>query len=232
MRRRSRPRCCRARSPLGEVVKASDLTIARRPKSEAGANVVTVAAQAVGLAARRAMRPGQLIRQTDLMKPEVVARNDNVTITYEVPGIVLTMRGKALETGAKGDIINVLNAASNRTIQATIAGPGHVVSSRAAIVATPPRARAARRGQCAVPFPPQPERASAAPSKRHERVNGISEMSRSEEPTRRGPGRSLSPEGRGGVTYVARAHAPREAGCSFARLQQRPAAAPRSNACA
>jgi len=24
------------------------------------------------------------------MKPEVVVRNDNVTITYEVPGIVLT----------------------------------------------------------------------------------------------------------------------------------------------
>ena len=57
------------------------------------------------------MRPGQLIRQTDLTKPEVVARNENVTITYEVPGIVLTMRGKALETGAKGDIINVLNVA-------------------------------------------------------------------------------------------------------------------------
>ena len=129
----------------GEVVKASDLTIVRRPKSEAGANVVTVAAQAMGLAARRAMRPGQLIRQTDLMKPEVVARNDNVTITYEVPGIVLTMRGKALETGAKGDIINVLNAASNKAIQATIAGPGHViVSSRAAIVATPQAAPAPR----------------------------------------------------------------------------------------
>jgi flagella basal body P-ring formation protein FlgA len=124
----------------GEVVKASDLTITRRPQSQAGANIVTAAAQAVGLAARRPMQPGQLIRQTDLMKPEVVARNDNVTITYEVPGIVLTMRGKALETGAKGDIINVLNAASNRAIQATIAGPGHVVVSARTTVATSPDA--------------------------------------------------------------------------------------------
>ena len=108
------------------------------------------------------MQPGQLIRQTDLMKPEVVARNDNVTITYEVPGIVLTMRGKALETGAKGDIINVLNAASNKAIQATIAGPGHVVvSSRADCrCIAGGRARATRRGERAVPFPPQPECAS------------------------------------------------------------------------
>jgi flagellar basal body P-ring formation protein FlgA len=129
----------------GEVVKASDFTIARRPKAEFAPNVVTAAAQAVGLAARRPMRPGQLIRQTDLMKPEVVARNDNVTITYEVPGIVLTMRGKALETGATGDIINVLNTGSNKAIQATIAGPGHVVvASRAAVVTSMTQAPAPR----------------------------------------------------------------------------------------
>ena len=66
-------------------------------RSEFAANIITTAEQAIGLAARRAMRPGEVLRQTDLMKPEVVARNDNVTITYQVPGIVLTMRGKALE---------------------------------------------------------------------------------------------------------------------------------------
>jgi len=32
-----------------------------------------------------------------------------VTLVYEVPGLVLTMRGKALESGAEGDTINILN---------------------------------------------------------------------------------------------------------------------------
>jgi flagella basal body P-ring formation protein FlgA len=112
---------------IGEIVKAADINIARRPKAEFAAGVVTGADQALGLAARRAMRPGEMLRQTDLAKPEVVARNDNVTITYHVPGITLTLRGKALDGGAHGDTINVLNVMSKRSIQATVAGPGHVI---------------------------------------------------------------------------------------------------------
>jgi len=61
------------------------------------------------------------------MKPEVVQRNDAVTLIYEVPGIVLTVRGKAAEAGAEGDVINVLNEQSKRTVQGTVAGPGRVV---------------------------------------------------------------------------------------------------------
>ena len=45
-------------------------------------------------------------------------RNETVTINYEVPGIMLTVRGKALEAGADGDVISVLNIQSNRTVQA------------------------------------------------------------------------------------------------------------------
>ena len=128
----------------GEVVRASDITIVRRPKTEFAANVVTTAEQTVGLAARRAMRPGEVLRQTDFGKAEVVARNDNVTITYQVPGITLTMRGKALDGGGQGDTINVLNAQSKRSIQATIAGPGHVVVTATTLVSVTPATTAPR----------------------------------------------------------------------------------------
>jgi flagellar basal body P-ring formation protein FlgA len=47
-------------------------------------------------------------------------------LTYEVPGIVLTMRGKALESGAEGDLVSVLNVNSKRTIQGIVTGPGRV----------------------------------------------------------------------------------------------------------
>jgi flagella basal body P-ring formation protein FlgA len=118
----------------GDIVKASDLAVMRRPKAQFNANVVTRTEDAIGLAARRALRPGDLLRQADLAKPEVVARNDNVTITYQVPGIALTMRGKALEAGTHGEVIHVLNEQSKRTIQATVAGRGHVVVTAAARV--------------------------------------------------------------------------------------------------
>ncbi len=116
----------------GEVLKASDLVVERRPKSELSATTITAIEQAEGFAARGALRSGQSIRRSDLMKPELVQRNETVAITYEVPGILLTMRGKALEPGTRGDLINVLNVQSNRTIQATVTGPGRVSVSSAA----------------------------------------------------------------------------------------------------
>ncbi len=118
----------------GEIVKASDLTLARRPKSEFVAAAVTTVEQAAGLIAKRALAPGKPIRQADLMKPELVARNETVTIVFEVPGIMLTTRGKALEAGAQGDLVNVLNVQSKRTVQATVTGPGRVT-----VFATTPR---------------------------------------------------------------------------------------------
>jgi flagella basal body P-ring formation protein FlgA len=128
----------------GEILRASDVAIVRRPKMEFNANVITTAERAVGLATRRSMRPGDLLRQTELSKPELVARNDNVTITFQVPGITLTMRGKALESGALGDTINVLNVQSKRSIQATIAGQGHVVVTATSLVSVTPATTAPR----------------------------------------------------------------------------------------
>jgi flagella basal body P-ring formation protein FlgA len=98
----------------------------RRPKAEYAPNVIVDAERAIGLTPRRALRPGQVIRQSDVAKPEVVARNETVTISYEVPGILLTIRGQAQEAGAQGDLINVVNVQTKRTIQATITGPGRV----------------------------------------------------------------------------------------------------------
>ena len=60
------------------------------------------------------------------MKPDLVQRNETVTLVYEVPGVVLTIRGKAVDGGAEGDVINVLNEQSKRIVQGMIVGPGRV----------------------------------------------------------------------------------------------------------
>ncbi len=146
---------------VGEIVKAADIALVRRAKAEFGANIVTSATQAIGLAARRPMRPGDVIRQTDLAKPEIIARNDHVTITYEVPGITLTMRGKALEGGAQGEVIHVLNEQSKRSIQATVAGRGHVIITAPARVNVTATTSAPRLAADATGRPLSNPRASA-----------------------------------------------------------------------
>jgi flagellar basal body P-ring formation protein FlgA len=108
----------------GEVLKASDLTTVKRPKSEGAA--ITDLHAAAGLAARHQLHAGQPLRDEDLMKPALVQRNDNVTIIYKAPGLTLTLRGQAQEGGALGDAISVQNVQSKRMVQGVITGPGRV----------------------------------------------------------------------------------------------------------
>jgi len=127
----------------GALLKASDLALERRPRSE-GPFIGEVAA-AAGQAAKNALRSGQALRQIDLKKPPLVQRNDSVTIVYQAPGIVLTLRGEAQEAGALGDQISVMNAQSKRVVQGTVSAPGQVTLAAAVtrLVENEPQAAAA-----------------------------------------------------------------------------------------
>jgi flagella basal body P-ring formation protein FlgA len=108
-----------------EVIKSSDVTIERRPKAEVG-NDVAGRDGAVGMQARRQLRAGQALRVADLAKPDLVTRDQSVTLIYESSGLYLTIRGKALEGGSDGDVVNVLNLQSKRTVSGIVVGRGQV----------------------------------------------------------------------------------------------------------
>jgi flagella basal body P-ring formation protein FlgA len=115
-----------------EVLKSSDVITERRPKAEIGSDAAMRDA-AVGMQMRRQLRAGQALRNADLAKPDLVQRDDNVTLIYESTGLYLTIRGKALDSGAEGDTVSVLNLQSKRTISGVVIGRGQVAIS----VATP-----------------------------------------------------------------------------------------------
>ena len=128
----------------GEIVKAADVAIERRPKSEVTGEPITTVSETIGLAVRQAMRDGQVLQRTQLMKPELVHRDDSVTLVYEVPGIRLTTRGKALEAGAMGDTINVANLETKRTVQGIVSGPSRVTVMATTVRAEVPQSVASR----------------------------------------------------------------------------------------
>src|SRR5215207_9822314 len=115
-----------------EVLKSSDVMVERRPKAEVGSDAAT-RDRAVGMQARRQLRAGQAIRIADLVKPDLVQRDQNVILVYEAPGIYITMRGKSLENGTEGDVVNVMNLQSKRTLSGTVIGRGQVSISPASI---------------------------------------------------------------------------------------------------
>ena len=51
-------------------------------------------------------------------------RNESIALTFAAPGLSLTTRARALQPGAVGQRIRVVNLQSNRTIDATVTGPG------------------------------------------------------------------------------------------------------------
>jgi flagella basal body P-ring formation protein FlgA len=90
--------------------------------------------------ARRQLRAGQAVKTADIVKPDFVQRDQSVTLTYEAPGIYLTMRGKALENGAEGDVVTVMNLQSKRTLSGTVTGRGQV--SITPVMSSPPQSNA------------------------------------------------------------------------------------------
>ena len=111
-----------------EVIKGSDVVIERRPKAEVGVDVAG-RDRAVGMQARKQLRAGQALKTADLARPDLVQRDQSVTLIYEAAGLYLTARGKAVEGGTEGDVVNVLNLQSKRTITGVVTGRGQVTIS-------------------------------------------------------------------------------------------------------
>jgi len=108
-----------------DLLKSSDVSVERRPKAEVTGEAAS-RDRTVGMQLRRPMRAGTPIRVADIVKPDFVQRDQSVTIIYQVPGLYLTTRGKAIESGAEGDTVSVLNLQSKRTLTGVVTGRGQI----------------------------------------------------------------------------------------------------------
>ncbi|EKS36308.1 flagellar basal body P-ring formation chaperone FlgA [Afipia broomeae] len=134
-----------------EILRSSDVVVERRPKTEIGNDVIN-RDRSVGMQARKQMRAGQALKAADLGKPDLVSRDQGVMLIYEAPGLYLTGRGKALDSGTEGDIVNIVNLQSKRTVQGVVTGPGQVT-----ITAPGPRLTTAALSNSEPPAAPAPE---------------------------------------------------------------------------
>lgn len=132
---------------MGDVFEGVPSTIAGRALSPAPQpgqvgslqiSVLSAAASAAGLdftpppgvRAVQMIRPGgaratiPATSDARTLSDAAVRRGDMVNLVYEMPGMSLTMRARALEDGAVGQGIRLINTSSNRTIDATVTGTG------------------------------------------------------------------------------------------------------------
>ncbi|MEE7460246.1 flagella basal body P-ring formation protein FlgA [Methylobacterium fujisawaense] len=134
----------------GEPVREGDVTLERRPRESVAPDAQGSATTILGEVAQNTLTAGTVLRVTDTAPPDLVARGENVTIVYETPSISLSMRGLSNDSGRMGAVVNVVNVASKKVLQATVIGPGRVSVSpspaaRQAAGAAPVQATASLR---------------------------------------------------------------------------------------
>ena len=111
----------------GEIVEAEDIVWA--PPSGFGSpfDAPRDARAVVGQAARRPLRAGTAVSLADLSAPKVIKKDEMVQVAYAAGGIKLVLQGKALTGAAVGEVVDILNPVSKKTIQAVATGPGEAV---------------------------------------------------------------------------------------------------------
>lgn len=78
----------------------------------------------IGQEARRTLRADTPLRALDLQAPIMITRGEIVQLVYQVGGLALTARARALDNVSEGQTARFLNLQSNRTIQAIAEAPG------------------------------------------------------------------------------------------------------------
>ena len=114
----------------GEIVASDDVMFVRMAASRVPRGTVGGAEKLVGFSAKRQLRAGLPLRESDVQKPLVVRKGDAVTMVFRAPGIELTSRGKAMTDGGVGDTVAVVNVQSLKQIDAVVIGGGAVTVSR------------------------------------------------------------------------------------------------------
>ena len=124
----------------GDIVGPADIKTARLRANAVRGEVAQVAAQAVGMAMRHAIGPGAPILLADLGRPFMVQKGEPVQMDLDTPGISVSAQGVAMDSGATGERVRVLNVQSRAVVEAEVSGTSRVRVSGTTPVLLPPGA--------------------------------------------------------------------------------------------
>jgi len=105
-----------------QVIMASDLVIVSGELASGFSRPDAV----IGQEARVALYAGRPIFVGDIGPPAIVTRNQIVNLRYLARGIQIATEGRALERGAVGDRIRVMNLGSRATVFGQISEDGTI----------------------------------------------------------------------------------------------------------
>jgi flagella basal body P-ring formation protein FlgA len=112
--------------PAGTLLSSADIELRPVPYRQAEAASPTDLSLLIGRQLRRTGREGLVLRAADVIEPVVVDRNGEVTVLLSYGAMTLTMRGKALNAAAAGEMVQVLNTATRKILHGVALADGSV----------------------------------------------------------------------------------------------------------
>ena len=104
----------------GEVIQAQDIKISRMRAANFPPEALTRIEAIIGKAARRSLASGEALRAADLQAPVIVEKGSMVTMVVQTPYMTLTTQGRAIDDGAMGETIRVMNSRSKKVVEAQV----------------------------------------------------------------------------------------------------------------
>lgn len=126
----------------GDIIGKSDISWVTMRSEQVSRNVITSVEDLIGTTPARTVMAGKPLLAGDIRAPRIVTKGALVTLLLQTPHMILTSKGRALQHGAKGDVIRVMNSQSKTIIEGEVTGAGTVAVTAAPLL---PAVQAARR---------------------------------------------------------------------------------------
>ncbi len=110
----------------GDIISKNDITWIEVAEASLSSDTVTSIDEIIGLTPRRYIYADGLIKKSEVQAPIIVKKGEQVTMSLASGKLNVTAKGRALDNGAKGDTIRILNKSSNRIIEAKVVNPQEV----------------------------------------------------------------------------------------------------------
>ena len=106
----------------GDILTSQDLEAMapRRPMP----GLIEAERNLVGLEVKRRVRGSAALTERDVGEPSAIRSTQMIRVFWKRAGVTLEMEGRAMESGALGEMIRVHNPRSGRTIRALVIADG------------------------------------------------------------------------------------------------------------
>ena len=118
----------------GKIIREADVAWRRLRVSALGNGTVASMEELIGMNTRRPLRADTAVRRADLKTPVLIAKGSSVKMVYRNGGLLLVALGRAIEDGAAGQEIRIMNLHSKSIVLATAIGPDIVAVSQNGLI--------------------------------------------------------------------------------------------------